>query len=469
MKKGIQKVLVMLLALSMIFSTMALPAYADDTAPGEGTTVGEVATLTDGTYTVSGLSTAGLSMYHFDADAARVVINGENAWLITSIDGTKEANTLKRFDGMAYGPQSEILDETDASHHTLIEGTPVANVIETYGDDGVTVVGRTFVLPVPKAVFEAGSDIYYMLKYKAGYSADHDGDWYKASGGDYYLTGYTLEKESDSTVLPSEETPVEEDADYTAVDAAIAAANAVDRDKYTESSLTAMDEAVAAVVRGKKAGEQAEVDAMAAAINAAIEALELKQAEKPETIELEIENEQGMFKAVSASLETYPDGSRVLVFALSGTGYIGMYKGTYPEAVQDKDAIVAALEAGESTEKTIVYKTNEDGKNEFRIPLDEEQTYIPLISVSKRGFDNRATKPIENNGFYARQAVLQDDCTKMWLGDYDETTTFTLSTELPDFKADPAVSTNIKGGPVNNNYSVAPVITMLDATYDSVT
>ena len=100
-----------------------------------------------------------------------------------------------------------------------------------------------------------------------------------------------------------------------------------------------MDEAVAAVVRGKKAGEQAEVDAMAAAINAAIEALELKQAEKPETIELEIENEQGMFKAVSASLETYPDGSRVLVFALSGTGYIGMYKGTYPEAVQDKDAL----------------------------------------------------------------------------------------------------------------------------------
>ncbi|MBR3260721.1 MAG: fibronectin type III domain-containing protein [Firmicutes bacterium] len=370
-----------------------------ETAEAEEEPVAEATELADGTYKATGLSTAVLSMYHFDADAARVVIKGDNAWLITSIDGAAEANTLKRFDGMAYGKQSEILDASDETNHTLVSGTPVANVIETYGDDGETVVGRTFVLPVPKSVFESNADIYYMLKYKSGYSDSHDGDWYKASGGDYYLTGYSLEFESSSTELPGEDpTP-----------------------------------------------------------------------ELVEEKELEMWNEQGMFKAVSASLETYSDGSRVLVFALSGTGYIALYKGTYPEAVLDKDAIVAAMEAEESTDKTIYYQTNDDGKYEFRIPLKENETYIPLISVSKRGFDNRATQPIEEKGFYARQATLVDDETKMNLEDYKETIDFTLSTDLADFKAETTVPVYITGGPVNNNYGVAPTITMTDGTYDSVT
>lgn len=168
--------------------------------------------LADGTYTIPGLSTAVLSMYHFDSESARVVIKGDDAWLITSIDGIAEANTLKRFDGMAYGPQSEILDPSDETNHTLVEGTPIANVIEIYGDDGETVVGRTFVLPVPKSIFEHNSDIYYMIKYRAGYSSAHDGDWYKASGGDYCLTGYTLEYVSDSTDLPGEEPGPSQDA-----------------------------------------------------------------------------------------------------------------------------------------------------------------------------------------------------------------------------------------------------------------
>ena len=481
MKQGLKKALVMLLSVAMVFTFMAMPVYADDFTEAEANEVildapeaeaapaaeeaeqiaepeaevqeelpaeeepapevvqeeapevtaeipkpevqeeaPEVAAVTaepvrgdgdepaadpvelaDGTYTIPGLKTALVSMYHFDSESARVVIKGDNAWLITSIDGATEASTLDRFNGMAYGKQSEILDASDETNHTLVEGTPIANVIEIYGDDDETVIGRTFVLPVPKSVFESNGDIYYMIKYRDGYSsstATHDGDWYKAKGGDYYLTGYTLEWESDSTALPGEE-------------------------------------------------------------------------QGPELIEnrtLEMWNEQAMFKAVSASLEIYSDGSRTLVFALSGTGYIALYKGTYPEAVLDKDAIVAAMEANESTDKTIIYQTNDEGKYEFRIPLDEGQTYIPLISVSKRGFDNRATQPIEEKGFYARQATLVDEETKMNLEDYKENVEFTLSTELADFKANTTVPVYITGGPVNNNYGVAPTITMLDSTYDSV-
>ena len=65
----------------------------------------------------------------------------------------------------------------------------------------------------------------------------------------------------------------EPQADYTAVDAAVAAAGEIDRTAYTVASCKAVDAAVAAVVRGKFASEQENVDAMAAAITAAIEAV----------------------------------------------------------------------------------------------------------------------------------------------------------------------------------------------------
>jgi cobalamin biosynthesis Co2+ chelatase CbiK/glucan-binding YG repeat protein len=271
MKKGIKKTLVMLLSVAMVFTMMAMPVYADDftetetsevvletpetdaepvieeeeqiiepeaeaqeevlieepaaevvqeetpvvlaaaeTAEEEATEpAAETVELADGTYNATGLSTAVLNMYHFHD--AQVVIKGEDAWLITTEDTDK---TVKRFDGMAYGKQSEILDETDTTHKTLVEGTAIAKVVPTYDDEG-TLVTRTFVLPVPKSVFEAGADIYYMIKYTEGYNEDHDGDWYKADGGDYYLTGYTLEYVSDSTVLPGEEPEPEPEPAYT--------------------------------------------------------------------------------------------------------------------------------------------------------------------------------------------------------------------------------------------------------------
>ena len=62
-------------------------------------------------------------------------------------------------------------------------------------------------------------------------------------------------------------------ADYSAVDAAIEAAAAIDADKYTEASVKAVIDAVAAVRRGLYIQQQAEVDAMAKAINDAIAAL----------------------------------------------------------------------------------------------------------------------------------------------------------------------------------------------------
>ena len=91
----------------------------------------------------------------------------------------------------------------------------------------------------------------------------------------------------------AEEPKPEKDADYTAVNAAIEKANKIDRSKYTEESLKALDDAVAAVEKGLKESKQDKVDAMAEAINKAYAAL----VEKP-TVE-----EEADYTAVSAAME----------------------------------------------------------------------------------------------------------------------------------------------------------------------
>ena len=66
-------------------------------------------------------------------------------------------------------------------------------------------------------------------------------------------------------------------ADYTKVDAAIAKANALNKDNYKD--FTGVEAAVNAVVRDKNITEQSEVDAMAKAIEDAIAALQYKDAD----------------------------------------------------------------------------------------------------------------------------------------------------------------------------------------------
>ena len=68
------------------------------------------------------------------------------------------------------------------------------------------------------------------------------------------------------------------DADYTRVDAAIARANALNKNDYKDFS--GVECAIRAVARGKNITQQAEVDAMAKAIEDALAALQYKNANK---------------------------------------------------------------------------------------------------------------------------------------------------------------------------------------------
>ena len=91
-------------------------------------------------------------------------------------------------------------------------------------------------------------------------------------------------------------------ADYTAVDAAIAKVNALNKDNYKDFS--AVEAAVDAVVRDKKIAEQPAVDAMAKAIEDAIAALQYKGADYTKV-------DEALAKANTLNKNSYQDFSAV--------------------------------------------------------------------------------------------------------------------------------------------------------------
>ena len=117
------------------------------------------------------------------------------------------------------------------------------------------------------------------------------------------------------------------DADYTKVDAAIAKANALNKDNYKDFS--AVETAVNAVVRDKNITEQSEVDAMAKAIEDAIAALEQKPSSGggpssgvffpsyPVTIPGKTEN-----GTVTVSTKNATSGSTVTIAVKPDSGYM---------------------------------------------------------------------------------------------------------------------------------------------------
>lgn len=113
-----------------------------------------------------------------------------------------------------------------------------------------------------------------------------------------------LEVPEDKEIITNEDgtaSIVYKAADYTKVDEAIKNAEAIDRSKYTEESLKALDDAIKAIDRTLRLDKQAEVDAMADAINNTIASL-VEITEDPNT---DIENPStsdnvGVFMALGA-------------------------------------------------------------------------------------------------------------------------------------------------------------------------
>ncbi|MBQ1891502.1 MAG: hypothetical protein II164_04075 [Firmicutes bacterium] len=185
----------------------------------------------------------------------------------------------------------------------------------------------------------------------------------------------------------------------------------------------------------------------------------LPKAEKEEgskAIDLEINNNTGMFKAVTASLETAEDGSQTLVVALSGTSYENLFKGNYEEAKSN----------GNDRTKWIKAETNADGKLEFRIPVAADETYLPLVSISNTYLAKfeAGENPIER-AFYPRQMVIDREAKTLVVGDYEFSKELEIVNNVKMFKPESATLTTI-GGPNSNNYAAILDLVMGSDSFD---
>lgn len=131
-------------------------------------------------------------------------------------------------------------------------------------------------------------------------------------------TGYTNVNGSDTYIQKDDTTPVKfvvNQADYSKVDEAIARVSTLNKDEY--KNFSAVQAAIEAVVRGKSSAGQAEVDAMAKAIEDAIAALEYKDADYSKVDEAIAragalnKDEYKDFSAVQAAMDAVVRGKNI--------------------------------------------------------------------------------------------------------------------------------------------------------------
>lgn len=182
--------------------------------------------------------------------------------------GAAETKTL-------YGTtDAEVTADTTAAEGFTFDESAANVVSGTVAADGSLVLKVYFARNQYKLTVDgAESEVYYGAALDIATPAAREG---------YTFTGWNVDVPA--TMPASDLTLVsqwsENDADYTAYNAAVAAAQAkkaeTDYDKtYTAESRAALDAALAEKVSGKKYSEQSVVDAATAAINDAVKALEL--------------------------------------------------------------------------------------------------------------------------------------------------------------------------------------------------
>ena len=173
-------------------------------------------------------------------------------------------------------------------------------------------------------------------------------------------------------------------ADYSQVNDAIAKATALNKDDYKD--FTAVTAAIDAVARDKDYTEQANVDAMAKAIEDAIAALELKPVDKPKIIEGANQFvEQGKSATFKSSAEL-ADFQKILIDGkeLEPSNYILMEGSTI---VTIKGEFVKTLSVGKHT-LSVVSTT---GSAETQFTVTEVATTKPATETTTT--EPATTKP----------------------------------------------------------------------------
>ena len=179
-----------------------------------------------------------------------------------------------------------------------------------------------------------------------------------------------------------------------------------------------------------------------------------------DSTELEITNNTGMFKAVTAYL-TEESGQEYLVMALSGTGYKELFKGTYEMAVVNGDG---SADPGNNT--WIHGYTNSDGKIEFKIPLDADESYVPCVAVSNSYYEKYLSgQNVLDRAFYPRQFEVNREAKTLVTGDYEFNQQLAVTNNIKMMK-DPTANLHTVGGPNSNNYASELTLTMQNDSYN---
>ena len=150
-------------------------------------------------------------------------------------------------------------------------------------------------------------------------------------------------------------------ADYTKVDEAIAKANALNKDNYKD--LSAVEAAVNAVVRDKNITEQSEVDAMAKAIEDAIDALQYKDADYTKV-------DAAIAKANALNKDNYEDFSAVETAVSAVVRDKNITEQTevnaMAKAIEDAIAALQYKDADYTKVDAAIAKANALNKNEYK-------------------------------------------------------------------------------------------------------
>ena len=281
--KSTKRILSLLLALAMVFSL--LPASMAAFAAGEKTSyeaIGELANLTDGEYIIS------VWRYIGQDNAQGFALHSENN---NSMPVTKNED-YSMLTNEAIGDAAIWEIKTAEGGYTIMNkstGKYLGDAIPAASDEPV-------VHPIVEGECNGVHD------YAVGNSAGTGSLRFSGSSGTFSFNTTAPETEVSrawaanvlihkvvTSEAPSE--PV-----TAALEAAIAAAGAVETALYTEQSVAAMNAALAEAeaVLAKEDKTQAEIDAVAEALNAAIAALETKP-EEPESTTYELVADPAQF------------------------------------------------------------------------------------------------------------------------------------------------------------------------------
>ena len=249
--------------------------------------------------------------------------------------------------------------------------------------------------------------------------------------------------------------PEQEPADYSAVDQATQKAQKIDRSLYTKESLEALDKAVDAVVTGKLKAEQSEVDAMAEAIEKAIESLVLNIEDG--RIDLTVTNSAGIPPVESAYVQK--KGQNISLYLLLKDGSCRyLFKGTFEQAAAN----------GNNTRNWIAASQNKDGKWQFLIPVASGESEMTFVAVSQSAYEaylNNGT-PLER-AFYPVQFTLDLKNKTLQLSEYSSTQNLTVINRAAQVLPKSAQLATC-GGPNSADYSCTLSLTMENKDFDQL-